>query len=275
MFGHISDESWFWLLTRGYRRSQLLQQVLPGVPAPDIQTRFTGVAGDNTFREGWSFYRLVKNIVRQHGLALQSNQTVVDFGCGWGRIIRFFLKDVAPGNIWGLDCLPEVISICQETNPLCQFKLVEPLPPTSIAAASVDLIYCYSVFSHLAEDAHRQWLAEFQRMLKPGGLLIATTRPREFIPQCAEVRQKQITLGQMGAASAFEDTASALAAYDQGLFCYSPTGGGDILDSSFYGETCIPKSYVLKYWTHGLEFMDFITNRDLCHQNVIVMRKPK
>lgn len=274
LFGQVSDDMWFWLLTRGLRRHAALQQWLPAVPPADVQIRFTGTAGDPTLREGWQFYRLVKRVLARHNAALSTTSTVLDYGCGWGRIIRFFLKDVAPERLIGIDCFDEVIEICQQTNRWCQFELVAPSPPTHIPANSVDLVYCYSVFSHLAEAAHAEWLAEFKRILKPGGILVATTRPREFIPGCADVRRGDITLGRTGAAAAFLDTESALAAYDRGEFCYSPVGGGGVLDSSFYGETCIPLAYVQQHWSHDFVMLEWIDDRAQCHQNVIVVRKP-
>ncbi len=49
LFGDVSDDFWFWLFTQGYRdNEQQLCQILPSMPAEDIQTRFTGSAGDTT-----------------------------------------------------------------------------------------------------------------------------------------------------------------------------------------------------------------------------------
>jgi SAM-dependent methyltransferase len=47
------------------------------------------------------------------------------------------------------------------------------VPPLSLESASFDLIWALSVFTHLT-DASLAWLAELHRLLKPGGLLIAT-----------------------------------------------------------------------------------------------------
>src|SRR5438309_300916 len=43
------------------------------------------------------------------------------------------------------------------------------------------LIYLYPVFSHFPEEMHLALLREFHRLLRPGGLLIAPTRQRNFI----------------------------------------------------------------------------------------------
>src|SRR5205823_3371088 len=48
-----------------------------------------------------------------------------------------------------------------------------PEPPTAFEAESFDLIWAVSVFTHLT-DSSAPWLLELHRLLKPGGLLVAT-----------------------------------------------------------------------------------------------------
>jgi hypothetical protein len=67
------------------------------------------------------------------------------------------------------------------------------------------------------------------------------------------------------------DANEALARYDRGIL-YQSTGGGDALDA-FFGETCIPMGYVTQQWAL-VEVLDYIDDRTLNLQNVIVTRKP-
>jgi hypothetical protein len=111
-------------------------------------------------------------------------------------------------------------------------------------------------------------------MLKPGGMVVATTRPREFILTCAKTRAAgEKRDWAQGTVQAFMNTEAALATFDRGEFLYEPTGGGSVLDASFFGETCIPRKYVVDNWTRLFEFVDFLDDRRLCLQNVIVVRK--
>lgn len=273
VFGEVSAAFWFSCFTNGYREDERLRNILPGFPPEDVQYRFTGAAGEDTMREAFAFYSLVKSLLDDH--AAHPPDSILEFGCGWGRIIRFFLRDVEPDRLWGVDCMPEAIELCKRTNTHCRFDLVDPFPPSNLPSEAFDLIYSYSVFSHLSEKAHLAWLGEFQRVLKPGGFLIATTRPREFILTCAKVRAaKEVRDWAQGTVLAFQDTEAALATFDRGEFLHQPIGGGDVLDASFFGETCIPLQYVRERWTKLFEFVGFVDDRSVCIQNVIIVRKP-
>jgi SAM-dependent methyltransferase len=153
--------------------------------------------------------------------------------------------------------------------------LTEPRPPTPLESDSFDLIYLYSVFSHLPEEMHWALLKEFHRLLAPGGMLIATTRGREFIEFCDAVRNDpkldEMPAWQRPLANIFRNADATLSAYDSGKFCYESFGEQG--RRSFWGEACIPRGYVQRRWTEIFEVCDYIDDRNACPQNVIVARK--
>lgn len=130
-----------------------------------------------------------------------------------------------------------------------------------------DLIFANSVFSHLAEEIHKEWLNEFRRILKPGGLLVATTWPRTYI----ETREELVSRlpDWMATPAAFPNPEAWLALYDAGEYVHSRLAHGS---REYFGETCIPKEYVLRHWTEYFDFVDFIDDRRRCSQDAIVMR---
>lgn len=273
LFGAVSDDFWFWLNTEGYRKSAILREILPGMPEERVQQQSNGLSGDTALLDALEIYKLFKRIFKENVGDLSACNNVLDFGVGWGRVIRFFLKDIEPQKLWGIDHYDKVIDICKETNKWCNFQLIEPFPPTSFADNMFDLVFCYSVFSHLSEDAHEKWLQEFGRILRPGGLLIATTWQREFITRCRDSRgEKTTAFWTTHLPKIFLDTEWWLAHYDNGGFCWeSAPEYGHI--SYYLGEACIPKGYVLNHWTKYFKFVDYIDDRKICPQNVIVMKK--
>jgi SAM-dependent methyltransferase len=275
LFQSVGDAFWLWVHTDGCRVSPELQAVLPQLPSEELQRNFTGAAGDETLREAHNAFVWFKSIAQNYGKPLDSCERILDFGCGWGRIIRFFLKDCTVGTLWGVDQAADVIEICKQTNPWCNFELIDPYPPTPFSHDAFDLIYCYSVFSHLSEDLQLKLVAEFQRILKPNGLLIATTRDRSFIDFCRILRQTRtpelLPEYLKGPAACFLDTEQSLKDFDSGHYCFSSYN----LEGrwSFFGEACIPEAYVRDRWTKHLSFLEFIVDRRRGNQNAIVVRK--
>jgi SAM-dependent methyltransferase len=275
IFHSVSDDFWFWLLTEGIRRNAALRSILPGMPDEAVQFGFTGASGDTVLKEGFDAYRLFKHQYERHVGPIQDTRAVLDFGCGWGRLIRFFMKDIAPSKLCGADPVSEIIDFCKASNKWCNFYSIQPDPPSPFEDGTFDLIYGYSVFSHLNEDMQKRWLIELHRIVKPGGLVILTTRARRFIEQCATIRRQgnieAIPLGPSSAVECFLETERHISAYDRAKYCFSPL---NIPQWTYWGEAAIPKEYVLRQWTEWFEFVDFIDNPNGHLQSVVVVRKP-
>jgi SAM-dependent methyltransferase len=99
---------------------------------------------------------------------------VLDFGCGAGRTLRQFLSESQSGEFWGADI--DGASIDWLRANLCPPLHVcrsWAMPPLDLQPGSFDLIWAISVFTHLT-DSSLAWLHELHRLLRPGGLLMAT-----------------------------------------------------------------------------------------------------
>jgi SAM-dependent methyltransferase len=275
VFRAVDDEFWLWLHTEGVRVSPLLRDVLPGLPAESIQLQANGLSGDRALEDGFLVYRLFKTIYEAIAGELGTCQAILDFGCGWGRVIRFFLRDLEANKVWGVDHYDKAIETCQQTNRWHPFQQINPFPPTGFAPSTFDLILAYSVFSHLSEAAQRAWVEEFARLLRPGGVLIVTTWDRELILRCRELREdRTLPFFQNHLPTMFKETDYWLEAYDRGEFCFDTSVESYGAVSSYLGEACIPKGYVTKHWNGPLQLVDFIEDRTVCPQNVIVATRP-
>lgn len=267
-FSGLSDSLWLSLLLNPKSIE------LPVFPSADIQSRFTGRADFLTLIQAFEFYDVIRKACSSSSKTIQSMDAILDFGCGWGRITRIFLRDIEPNKIYGCDCTEDAISICRETNKWCNFDLNNSHPPTEYKSSMFDLIYAYSVFSHLSEGSQKAWLEEFHRILKPGGMLVVTTRQRDFIKQLSKLDYFSQFIK---ADSSYSDTdyiEKALKDYDDGKFVYFGTGGGFELSGDFYGEAFVSNSYVKKNWVDLFKIIDFVEkpppNID---QNIIVAVK--
>jgi SAM-dependent methyltransferase len=277
LFGEVDDDFWYWVHTEGYRRSAALREILPGAPDEKTQFQCVGRVGDFALKCGLEESKVLKKIYEGIAGDFAACNNVLDFGCGWGRTIRFFLKDIDPSRLWGIDTNNEMTTFCQRSFKWCNFRRNEPCPPTSFAEGMFDLVYAVSVFSHLSDDAHRKWLEEFSRILRPGGVLIATTWGRDFITRCREARkQGDLTSVTVHLPTLFTNTEHWLSVYDHGGFCFDSSTEVYPGISDWLGEACIPRGYVLNHWTQRFGFIDYIEAgplRDVFSQNIIIVKK--
>jgi hypothetical protein len=224
-------------------------------------------------REGFQFYRFIKWHCRDLGRPITPDHRLLDFGCGWGRFIRFFLKDVLAEGLVGVDVDPEVVRICRETIGEGRYETVGAHPPSHLPERSFDVIFAYSVFSHLAEEAHMLWVREFARLLKDGGLVFVTTQKRSFIEYCHGLSiDRAETPWHKGLATAFRPCDLVLDKYDRGELVYSPTGGGGPRDASFYGEAAFSARYVNRKWPPHLEVLAF--DDGTLPQALVIAKRP-
>lgn len=268
-FAGLDDDTWHWLMRERYANAAALEDLLPGFPDEAVQVRFTGNAGGLMLWQALNAYRLLRGLAAEHGRPLDACEAVLDFGCGWGRIIRFFHKDLDPSRLWGVDVNPEMIALCQRHDRWSRFEVVRPEGPTPFADATFDLVYAFSVFSHFSEGMHERWLDEIRRILRPGGVFVATTRRRDFIEQSVLDRLRRPWSRHPDAiAGMFADTSRWLDAYDAGQYCHEPLPG--MVD---WGETCIPRAYVVRHWSRRFALRQFIDDPGRCAQNVIVVQR--
>jgi SAM-dependent methyltransferase len=102
------------------------------------------------------------------------DRRVLDFGCGAGRTLRHFLNEANRAEVWGADIDAASIRwLEQSLSPPLHVRRSPVLPPLGLEYGSLDLAWAISVFTHLT-DSSTAWLLELHRLLKPGGLLIAT-----------------------------------------------------------------------------------------------------
>jgi len=98
----------------------------------------------------------------------------LDFGCGAGRTMRQFLDEAETLELWGTDIDERSIEWIQENlSPPLNAVTCEVDPPLPFEDDSFDFIWAISVFTHLTDNS-APWLLELHRILKPGGLLMAS-----------------------------------------------------------------------------------------------------
>ncbi len=155
-------------------------------------------------RDFWSSARNEADRLIRH-CALSAESVVLDLGCGVGRLPIGLLKQVSPVKAyWGVDVNENAIRWCQRRvtarDERFQFlhlniqnERYNPegrVGPADLELpferATFDVIYSYSVFSHLKTDDIKAYLKEFGRLLKPSGRIFLTAFLEDGVPEVEE-----------------------------------------------------------------------------------------
>ena len=67
-------------------------------------------------------------------------------------------------------------------------------PPLVYPGEAFDLVYAFSVFTHLPESIQFSWMRELSRVLKAGGYLAISTLPLGVLPE--DRRTGQLVVSQ-------------------------------------------------------------------------------
>jgi len=169
------------LLSMPQDRWPNLSRVLPRMASDDVQRSWTGAAGSGLLATTVDFVRMLSvHFTRLRHRTLENLQ-VMDYGCGYGRIMRPLYYFTNPDHIWGLDPWDRSLQICREDGVLGHLAQSEYLPTSlPVPETGFDLIYSYSVFTHTSLEATKAALTVLRRYIAPNGLLVITTRPFEY-----------------------------------------------------------------------------------------------
>lgn len=75
----------------------------------------------------------------------------------------------------GCDYNPKYVNWCKKNITKVKFEQNNLSPPLKYSNCSFDLIYGISIFTHLSEKMHYEWMSELTRVLKRDGILFITT----------------------------------------------------------------------------------------------------
>jgi 2-polyprenyl-3-methyl-5-hydroxy-6-metoxy-1,4-benzoquinol methylase len=155
------------------------QEFLPKMASDLIQTQWTGSTGTVLLETSLAFMSHL--VVAAGGAEKLSTMQVLDFGVGWGRISRLFLKYMPPSQLDCCDAWDVSLELAKECG--LQNKITKSNPYLDDLPANqgaYDMIYACSIFTHLSEKAFRGSLAGFSKLLAKDGKAVFTVRPNLF-----------------------------------------------------------------------------------------------
>jgi SAM-dependent methyltransferase len=183
-----------------------------------------------------------------------SAQRILDWGCGCGRLSSHFLSFLEDPEVFGCDIDSYAIEWCNNNIQSGTFSVINPLPPTEYCSDFFDIIFSYSVFTHLTREVQHAWLSEMQRIIKPGGLFIATTH------------------GDFALQFFMQSTSPTIP--DDGIIDNTLDSTLDgIAPKDYYRGTFQTKEYTLREFGKHFNIIGYIERGAMNFQDMIIMRK--
>jgi SAM-dependent methyltransferase len=220
------------------------------LPPPELVALVTGMPQVQPFYwSGLLGARCIKGLLNKNGFDMTRFSTILDFGCGCGRVLRHWQTLNGP-RLFGTDYNPYLINWCRRAFPFAQFSTNDLSPPLAYADAQFDLVYTISIFTHLEASLQFSWITELSRVLKPGGILFLTVHGTTHTSSLPLAQQQQFAAGEM--------------------VVYSPELSGSNRCTAYH-----PEVYVRNVLARELTVIDFIPGgaKD-ANQDVFLLQKP-
>ena len=154
-----------------------------GAPLPPRRLRArAGAPGAHAFVEGGRHTAAeLAALIRGAGRDPVDLRSVLDFGCGAGRVLPHFAELAPEAACVGCDVDEAAIQWAARHRRRLGWSLTSFQPPLPYADGRFDLVYSVSVFSHLDRGLVALWLDELRRVLAPDGLaLLSVHGPHAF-----------------------------------------------------------------------------------------------
>ena len=180
--------------------------------------------------------------------------SVFELGCGTARLLRHF-RCIEGVKLVGSDVNPEMVEWCQANLSGMEFYHNELSPPLDFAEDnSFDLMLASSVFTHIPLETQEPWLAEMQRILRPGGIFICSVLG-QFHASTLLNEQEMQSLNSQGNLTLTSDDSQAT---------YSTKIGGSAWD------VFQTRSEVIRVFGSYFQIVDYIPGV----QDFLVLHKP-
>ena len=216
---------------------------------------------------GGSYYYadIVADALHGAGAPLERGR-VLDFGCSSGRVIRVLCAAYPELECYGCDPQPEPIEWAREHLPGVDFCVSPESPPLPHEDGFFDAVFAISIWSHYGERAARDWLAEMQRVIRPGGHLLLTFHGLQsiayYVAHAGRTRRESLQL-------ALELSRDGYWFRDQ--FAY--TDGDHGIRNSEWGTAFITAEWLLNETLPEWAVVGYGPGRAEGNQDLIVLRR--
>jgi Methyltransferase domain len=196
VFGSLTHDEWNGVLINSITASNIEGVEFPTFPPVELQNRIHGHDSVASLTEAAAFYKFAcDNKISGPDAPWYQTGSMLDYGSGWGRIVRHFMRDFPLRQIVGYEPSGLFATIARANNPYVTFLSGGYMPDGILPAAKFDLAVGWSIFSHLSKVSAIAWLTETARILASGGAAMYTTWGLRFLERL-KAEEAQMKAGE-------------------------------------------------------------------------------
>jgi SAM-dependent methyltransferase len=239
------------------RRATEARPCEPPLPPSELRLRVAGTNDADWFLDSGrmtlvEFAEAIALLDRR----LDDFKHIYDFGCGCGRVLRWLPQFAPNAKLYGSDIDAPAVAWCREHLPGVEARVNQGLPPLPFETAAFDLVLGFSVLTHLDENYQDAWLAELQRVTKPGAVLLLTVHGGchwgWMLAKNAKLEKLQDELAQRG-------------------FLYNEADDWGNHFPDFYHTSWHLPWYIRTHWSAWFTVLDVLEMRGLRKQDMVIL----
>jgi SAM-dependent methyltransferase len=222
-------------------------------PSTELMQRVAGTQTPRQFAYAGINLAMDLTSAADKHLGLANVKTLLDFGCGSGRVSHYLMKLYPNLQLSGCDIDAQAIAWDNENIRDGAFKTMSLTAPLPYADASFDAAVAVSVMTHLELAEQHKWLSEVARVIRPGGLFLPSMNgafAAHFVPGMVEALELLSITDQTR---------------DEALTGVAPAG--------YYRSTFQLPSFTKKEWSRHFEVVEIIQAGCGEFQDLAVLRK--
>jgi SAM-dependent methyltransferase len=244
------------------------KRLLPPLPPPLLRERVSGSVDPTWFTEsGARTLDEWTRVLAAININLNICGTILDFGCGCGRVLRHLTPSLLPTRrIIGADVDAEAIDWVNENLTGVEGIHLHDAAPSPLPDNSIDIVVSQSVFTHLPEDIQFGWLADLHRITKQGGVVLTSVHGRKV---AREYFHSLVSANRYGEAERFSERFNTI-----GFYYIQSRSAAEAALPEYYGATFHNINYIEEYWLPDrFQLLAFLPVASLQHQDILVLRK--
>lgn len=281
----LPADDWLWLNGWAIFDDPRLRPYVAPFPSKELMTNVSGLTNDRDFAaHGVEIFRA---LVQASPKPIADYRSILDFGCGCGRLARMFKGH--PNRIVGCDIDKRHVNWVAGNLGYMTACLTSVNPPLPFGDNEFDAIFSISIFSHLTEKSQDDFLAELSRITSLDGYLFLTVHGARALERAKseQMIRDMLWVDQQPfdrACAEFEQNRHAFI-LQQG---HLTTVGSAVVDNLLkrtaktvieepyqYGITFVPEQYIFTHWAKWFHVVEIRRGAIHDFQDIVVLRPRK